>query len=199
MGTLKALVGALASLRAWPLLLGYRLGALALGRQRAFASTSERVARIPGHWGVYVRQAFYRRTLAGCGRDVYFGFMSVFSKTEARVGDRVYIGRFCTIGLADLGDDVMLADAVQVLSGRHQHGSEAAGTEGQTLRDNQQVFSRVCVGRGAWLGAGSVVMADVGEGAVVGAGGVVVKPVPAGVKVGGVPAVPLRAAAAARA
>ena len=80
----------------------------------------------------------------------------------------------------------MLADGVQILSGRHQHGSDVV--DGQALRDNPQQYSKVCVGAGAWLGAGAVVMADVGERAVVGAGAVVVKPVPAEAKVGGVPA-----------
>jgi acetyltransferase-like isoleucine patch superfamily enzyme len=130
----------------------------------------------------------------------------------------------CTIGLATIGDDVMLADGVQVLSGRHQHGSgtgegdalgatalgatgglsagavdacngtggqAASGTRAATLRDNEQQFSRVTIGKGAWLGAGAIVMADVGEGAIVAAGAVVVKPVEAGTRVGGVPARPL--------
>ncbi len=161
-----------------------------LGEQRAFTAASERMAKIPGSCGVYARQAFYRRALAGVGRDVYFGFMSLWSKPAATVGDRVYIGRFCTIGLAHLGADVMLADGVQVLSGRHQHGRDAA--DGQTLRDNEQRFTPVTIGRGAWIGANAVVMADVGRDAIVGAGAVVVAPIPDGATVGGVPARPLR-------
>ena len=160
-----------------------------LGEPRAFTAASERIAKIPGSCGVYARQAFYRSVLAGMGDDVYFGFMSLLSKPGASIGDRVYIGRFCTVGYATIGDDVMLADGVQVLSGRHQHGSNAA--EGQTLRDNEQQFVNVTIGCGAWIGANAVVMADVGDRAVVGAGAVVVKPVPDGAKVGGVPAKPL--------
>jgi len=157
-----------------------------LGDERAFIGASERIARAPGHLGVYTRQAFYRATLEHVGNDVYFGFMSLFSKRSARLGDRVYIGRMCTLGLVDIGNDVMLADGVQILSGRHQHGTQADDTA--TLRDNEQTFTRVTIGRGAWLGAGAIVMADVGEGAVVGAGAVVVKPVAANARVGGVPA-----------
>jgi acetyltransferase-like isoleucine patch superfamily enzyme len=185
----KSIAKAVGSVRAWPHLLGYWTARSLLGEQRAFSAASERVAKVPGLFGIYTRQAFYRRTLAGVGADVHFGFMSVLSKPAATIGDRVYIGRFCTIGLADLGDDVMLADAVQVLSGRHQHGSDAP--DAGTLRDNAQQFTRVSIGKGAWLGAASVVMADVGDGAVVGAGGVVTKPVSPNTKVGGVPAKPL--------
>jgi acetyltransferase-like isoleucine patch superfamily enzyme len=146
---------------------------------------SEAVSLIPGTMGVYTRQAFYRWTLRRVGADVHFGFLSLFSKGAAEIGDRVYIGRMCTIGWAVLGDDVMLADGVQVLSGGHQHG--AAGP-GQAMREAPQTFTQVTIGRGAWIGAGAIVMADVGEGAVVAAGAVVVEPVPAGAKVGGVPA-----------
>ena len=174
--------------RALPHLFCYRTACLVLGRERAFRGASERISLIPGHVGVYARAAFYRRVLRHVGRDVYFGFMSVLSKPDAVIGDRVYIGRFCSLGLVTLGDDVMLADAVQVLSGRHQHGRLS---EKGPYRNNEQAYIRVTVGSGAWLGAASVVMADVGEQAVVGAGAVVIEEVEAHERVGGVPARPL--------
>lgn len=173
-------------LLALPTLVGYELASVAMGKERAFSLTSEKLAVRGGQLGIYARQAFYRHTTAGVGRDVCIGFMSVFSKPGVRIGNRVYLGRFCSVGWADIRDDVMLADGVQVLSGRHQHG--ASSVRGLALRDNGQTFRQVTIGRGAWIGAGAVVMADVGEGAVVAAGAVVVKPVPAYARVGGVPA-----------
>ena len=176
-----------------PHLLLYLLALAVLGRQRAFASASERIARIPGLLGVYTRYAFYRLTLHHVGQDVYFGFMSVLSKPAASIGDRVYIGRFCSLGWVELGADVMLADGVQVLSGRHQHGSAMPpGPTEKIRRDQPQQFSLVKVGRGSWLGAGAVVMADIGAHAVVAAGAVVVKPVEDHATVAGVPAKVLR-------
>jgi virginiamycin A acetyltransferase len=169
-----------------PSMVGYLVGIRLLGKERAFALTSERLAIRGGLLGIYMRQAFYRYTTGGVGRDVCFGFMSVFSKPTVRIGQRVYIGRFCSIGWAELQDDVMLADGVQILSGRHQHGTGSRA--GGPLRDNEQVYECVTIGRGSWIGAGAIVMADVGPGAVVAAGAVVVKPVPAGARVGGVPA-----------
>src|SRR5690606_2617729 len=112
----------------------------------------------------------------------------MFSKRDARIGDRVYIGRFCSIGLADLEDEAVLADGVQVLSGRHQHG----GDDGR-LQHGDVRYERVTVGRRAWLGANAVVMASVGESAIVGAGAVVARPVAPEAKVVGVPAKPLSA------
>jgi acetyltransferase-like isoleucine patch superfamily enzyme len=180
------------SFLALPYRLWHALWSSALGPERGFIAASETVARFSGPLGIYIRQSFYKSVLARTGVDIHFGFMSLFSKSQATLGDRVYIGRFCTIGWADIGDDVMLADGVQILSGRHQHGS-APGIAGETLRDNEQSFSKVTIGKGAWLGAGAIVMADVGEGAIVGAGAVVVKPVAAGARVGGVPAKPVGA------
>ncbi|MBI3466162.1 MAG: acyltransferase [Planctomycetes bacterium] len=166
-----------------------RLGMYLAGRYclgpRAFGAASESIARVPGLRGIYLRQAFYARTLARCGRDVSFGWQSVFSMTEAEVGDRVYIGRFCSIGFARIEDEVMLADGVQILSGGQEHLRESTD---KTMHQQAQVYSRVTIGRGAWIGAGAVVMKDVGPGAIVGAGAVVTKPVPAGALVAGVPA-----------
>ena len=178
----------LGALLAIPFLLQYGLGRLILGRERAFASSSEWIAQVPGQLGVFTRQAFYRCTAARVGRDVYFGYMSLFSKPAVAIGDGVYIGRFCVVGWADLGDEVMLADGVQVLSGRHQHGTREPGVPGQSRRNSPQTFTKVTIGAGAWIGAEAVVMADVGAHAVVGAGAVVVKEVPEGATVGGVPA-----------
>lgn len=173
---------------AWslPHLACYALSRPVLGQAKAFVAASERVARIPGMLGVYARRAFYRRTLAAVGRDVYIGYMSLFSKPDMQLGDNVFVGRFCTVGRVKLEDEAMVGDGVQLLSGRHQHGRESSG--GRSLQRDAREFVRVVVGRGAWVGSGSIVMANVGECAVVGAGAVVVKAVPPHDKVVGNPA-----------
>lgn len=132
-----------------------------------------------------MRQAFYRRALEKCGNDVYFGWQSVFSMTEARIGDRVYIGRFCSLGFADIGDQAMLADGVQVLSGGREHdGVDDAGS----LHGRDQSYTRVRIGCDSWIGAGAIIMADVGEDSIVGAGAVVTSALPPGSVAVGVPA-----------
>ena len=170
-----------------------RLLAKLIGRDRAVAMVGESAAKWPGLWGVYRRAAFYHAVLARVGEDVSIGFGSVVTKADAELGDRVYVGRYCGIGRARIEADALLADAVQVLSGRHQHGR--ASREGAALRDNAHRYERVTVGRGAWLGASSVVMADVGPRSVVAAGAVVVKPTGEAVTVAGVPARALEPAA----
>ena len=167
-----------------PRILAYRVGSRLLGR-RAFGASSESIAKVPGLRGVFLRQAFYRRTLASCGQDVHFGWQSVFSMNEARVGNAVYIGRFCSVGYGDIGDGVMLADGVQILSGGAEHGHASVDLG---MREQPQTYRRVSIGRNAWIGTGAVVMADVGEGAIVGAGAVVTREVLAFTVAVGVPA-----------
>jgi virginiamycin A acetyltransferase len=189
MGILKLIGHLLGLLRALPHMVECVLLVAAMGQPRAFSMASERIARVPGVLGIYARQWFYRLFLSSVGPDVHFGFMSLFSKPDTSIGERVYIGRYCCVGWANIGEQAILADGVQVLSGRHQHGKEAV--EGHPIHDNPLEFERISIGKGAWIGAGAIIMADVGAGAVVGAGSVVVHPVPDGARVAGVPARPI--------
>lgn len=156
-----------------------------IGDARSFSAASESASRWPGIVGVFARAAFYRQSMKSCGRDVYIGFGTLFSKPEVTLGDRVYIGRYCCIGWAEIGKGVMIADGVHIPSGQHQHGRVYGGT---ALRDQAQQFCCVKIGNGAWIGSGATVMADVGENAIVAAGAVVTKPVSANTRVAGVPA-----------
>lgn len=167
-----------------PRLLSYWLARAWLG-ERAFMASSESIARLPGMRGVYMRQAFYGATLQVCGRDVSIGWNSIFSRREASLGERVYIGHYCCIGFADIGDEAMLADRVQILSGGREHDR---GDSGLSLHEQGQTYTQVQVGEGAWVGTGAIVMADVGEHAIIGAGSVVNRPIPAGAIAVGVPA-----------
>lgn len=173
-------------IRSIPLRLHYAFLRHLLGDDRALSLISEAAAMVPGLLGLYTRQAFYSSVLQACRRDVHFGYQTLLSKHDAEVGDRVYLGRFCTVGRVTIGDDARIADGVQLLSGQHHHGSSDQGVDLETLRHN-----RITIGKGAWIGANAVVMADVGDGAIVGAGAVVTKPVAAGTTVAGVPARPV--------
>ena len=105
--------------------------------------------------------------------------------SEAEVADRAYIGKSCSVGFARIGEEVMIADQVQILSGGKEHGH---AEDDRTMHEQGQTFERVTIGRGAWIGTGAIVMADVGEGAIIGAGAVVNKPIPPRCVAVGVPA-----------
>ena len=169
-----------------PRLVAYRICALVWGANRAFLASSESISRIPGMRGVFARQAFYRVLLSHCGKDVYFGWQSVFSMREASVGDNVYIGRRCNIGYGHIESRVMLADGVQILSGGREHG--LAQDDDEHHQDQHQTYTKVSIGAGAWLGTNAIIMADIGVATVVGAGAVVNKSLPDRTLCAGVPA-----------
>lgn len=189
---LKRLAQMIGRLLALPARARFAVLSRVVGPERAMSAVSESLARRPGLLGIHTRQAFYCATLTGIGADVHFGFMTVFSKPGAVLGGRVYLGRFCTVGVVTVGDDVKIADGVQLLSGSRHHLQDdtfvGAGADDAGVAVHHE---RITIGGGAWIGAGAVVMADVGAGAIVAAGAVVTRPVPAGAVVGGVPARPL--------
>jgi virginiamycin A acetyltransferase len=155
----------------WPFgllsLLPYKL----FGNEAVFDFSAKFLSLLPGKVGQYLRAAFYKMTLTESHYDLMVGFCSFFSHPTARAGRQVGIGSFSIVGTADIGDGVLIASRVSVLSGKYQHGQAGDRIE--------PVFTRVRIGSGSWLGEGSVVMADIGERCVVSAGSVVTKSMPA--------------------
>jgi virginiamycin A acetyltransferase len=186
---LKHVAFGLATLAVLPNLISYWVRSLILGRERAFEGSSQLLALIPGLVGLYLRRAFLCRVLDECHPSVTVEFGVLFSTPSARLGERVYIGPRCHLGLAHIGDDVLLAAGVHVPSGAHVHGTDDQGP----IRDQRFERTEVKIGRGCWIGSAAVVMADVDEDTVVGAGAVVTRALPARVVAAGVPARVVRA------
>jgi virginiamycin A acetyltransferase len=155
---------------------------------RLFATA---LALAPGLPGDYLRIAFYRLTLAGCSLSSRIEFGSFFSHPQAKVGSHVYIGSYCVLGLAVIGDRTQIASGVQILSGRHQHSRDESG--GISASDRGR-FTHVTIGSDCWIGAGAIVMADVGAGSTIGAGAVVTRPIPPGSVAVGSPAAAIKQA-----
>ncbi len=102
-------------------------------------------------------------------------YNSLFSKVDISIGQNTYIGFDCNIGRVKIGRDVLISDSVMIMSGGHQHGT---GNKDEPIRNQQGENIVVEIGDGAWIGAGTIVMANVGKGSVIGAGSVVTKPIP---------------------
>jgi acetyltransferase-like isoleucine patch superfamily enzyme len=179
----KRLLEAVLDLWVMPRVWIYRLLRRTIGEERAMRWAAESVALAKGSPGLLIRARFYRRILRHVGRDVSIGFGCCFSKPQATLGDRTAFGRNCSVGWAEIENDVHVGESAIILSGRYTHDPQFQSVS----------YQRIRIGRFAWIGANAVVMADVGERAVVGAGAVVTRPVPAGVTVVGVPAKPLPA------
>jgi len=184
---LKALVDGAATLLVAPLALAFAAQRrLMPGRADvAFQGYSQLVGLVPGLPGTLVRRAFFRLTLRRCGHGVAVGFGTIIATPDAEIGDGVYVGPYCNVGHATLGDDVLLGSNVTILSGKLQHHFDRLDVP---VRHQGGTYSRVSVGRDVWIGNGAIVMADVGDQAVVAAGAVVTKPVAPRAIVGGNPA-----------
>ncbi len=152
------------------------------GGEHFFVAGGQCLALLPGRTGSFLRLGYYRFTLRACSADAIVGFGSYFSHSRASVGRNVSIGAYCVLGMADIGDEVMVASRVSIPSGKRQHLDE----HGQITRDSH--FESVRIGRSSWVGEGAIVLASVGEGCIVSAGAVVLKEFPPRSLIGGNPA-----------
>ncbi|MGD9644488.1 MAG: DapH/DapD/GlmU-related protein [Pirellulales bacterium] len=170
---IKRVAGVVALVLVLPAFAVYTLGRGVVGPVKAFAGWSQAFSLIPGLLGEYLRRAFYRLTLSGCGDDACITFGTVISHPTAQLGDRAYVGAFCVLGDVTLEDDVLLGSHVSIINGGAQHGIERLDLP---VREQPGQWRRVTIGRDTWIGDRSVVLADIGRHCVVGAGSVVVSP-----------------------
>lgn len=182
---LKSAAQGLATICALPAIVSFAVRGRILGRDRALEGSTQRLARVPGIHGQYLRRAFLAYALEECATSATIEFGVLFSKCGARIGPNAYIGPRCHIGLVTLEKDVLLAAGVHVTSGAHIHGTDDVDTP---IREQPGAPRRVTIGAGSWVGSAAVVMADVGAHSVIGAGAVVSAPIPDRVVAAGVPA-----------
>lgn len=185
---LKSCANALAGAVMLPFCLLYGGQTLVCGSARVFSGWSQGLSLLPGFCGVYLRRAFYRVLSIG-GEDSYIGFGTVFSHATIRLGRRVYIGLYGTIGDAIIADDVLISSHVSIINGGGQHGSDETET---SIREQPGEYPQISIGMGSWIGERAIVMAAVGRHCIVGAGAVVTRPVPDYAIVVGCPARVLR-------
>lgn len=111
-----------------------------------------------------------------------------YARTRLTIGNRVVVnvGSYLSgEGGLEIGDEVLIGPHVKLLSAGHQiHEGDLS------IARNEIIGAPIRIGRGAWIGAGAIVLPGVtiGEGAVVGAGSVVTRDVGAFNVVAGNPA-----------
>jgi len=132
-------------------------------------------AIIPGPIGKLTRSSYYFFTLDQFNPNAGLGFGSFVYKRGTRIGSNLQTASYVTIGLADIRNDVSIANRASVISGLHEHGN----SQNTTNKDyGKTVTERVVIGDKCWLGEGSLVGATVGANAIVGVGAVVISPIP---------------------
>lgn len=182
---LKSAARTIAAIFVLPLLAAHHICAALFGKDRALESSTQALSLLPGLCGIYLRGAFLRLVLAECHSSAHIEFGVLFSSTNARIGENVYIGPRCCLGWVHLERDVLIAPNVQIPSGNRIHGIAELD---RPIREQPGEPVQVRIGAGSWIGANAVVMADVGRNCVIGAGAVVTRPVPEATVAVGVPA-----------
>jgi len=114
--------------------------------------------------------------------------MATINYPETPIGNDVLVGPGIWIGLADIGDDVLMANNVTILSGRNHHNYERRDIP---IRKQGGHRTMVKIGRDVWLGSGTKITCDVNEGSVVATGAVVTKLYEPYAILAGIPAKPI--------
>lgn len=181
----KSGVFAAAVILVLPAWCSFLLKRVVLGPDRAIMSSTQSLSLVPGLLGQFVRRAFLWLVLEECATSVTVEFGTTFSKVDARLGENVYIGPYCSLGSVVLERDVLLAPSVHIPSGPDTHGTANPDIP---IREQPGRLRTVRVGQGTWIGTGAIVLDDVGANSVIAAGAVVTAPIPGLVVAGGVPA-----------
>ncbi|GHT96557.1 acetyltransferase [Spirochaetia bacterium] len=140
-----------------------------------FFHTSILISTIPLQIGNRIRFYFYKKTLKSLGNDVTFSYGTILSREDISIGNNVRFGPYCSIGLVDFGNDIIVAQSVHFLSGRNQHGIERNGIPMCRQSGGRGGVIRITIADDIWIGAQSVIMTNIPEGCVIGAGSIVVK------------------------
>ena len=127
------------------------------------------------------KQAQLKATFQSCGEKVIIRERCQFNHNEhIAIGNNVYIQRDCTFsghGGITIGNGVVFAHCVDVFSGEHNYDSDDLE---YLPFDERFICAPVEIGDYTWIGSHVVIMPGVkiGRGAVIGAASVVTKDIP---------------------
>jgi len=169
--TIKNLFGIISFAIVLPLIVITR-GGMVFRSYNAFSFLSKLLSLLPGITGVYIRRAYYGHTIPECGKNLTIEFGSFFSKPNVIIGDNVYIGAYCIIGNAEIGNNTLIASRVSILSGSKQHMDL---TKTATAIRKEPIYEKISIGDNCWIGEGAILMNNIGNDSIIGAGSVVVK------------------------
>jgi acetyltransferase-like isoleucine patch superfamily enzyme len=150
-----------------------------------FRHKSIALSQKTGRYGIYLRRNWYKQTLEKCGDNLIVGFGSYIVYPSVEIGNNCAIEENCVVSNCSMGDGVILAANVSIMSGAHHHPVDDLSLK---FRDHVNPLSRVRLGDNIWVGTHAVIMSDIGSGAVVAAGAIVTKPVAENAIVAGSPA-----------
>ena len=152
---------------------------------RVFAACGELLAICPTLAGTYLRKAYYWARCTNVSRDAQFLFGSMLAHRQITIGKGTVLGQYSFIGFAEIGENVLLASRVSIVSGKYQHRRPNTRTRSLEAAP-ADVPNRI--GDNCWIGASAVILSHVGTNCIIGAGSVVFNDVPDNCTVLGNPA-----------
>lgn len=130
------------------------------------------ISAIHGTVGYEVRYSFYRNTLKACGDKLKVHYGAYIVYPDVQIGYRCSIEENSVVSLCTIGDDVIIAANVSIMSGGHHHETDNLNIK---FHDSNLPLKRVIIGNNIWIGTHSVIMADLADGCILGAGSVLNK------------------------
>ena len=124
---------------------------------------------------------YYKHLFARCGSNVYISMGCSFTPETVYVGEHVYFGKNCIIhsrhGKIIIGNHVMFGPGAHIHGGNHI--IDKTGVYMDEITKEPESDGEVVIGSDVWVGANAIILSKVhiGNGAVIGAGSVVTKDV----------------------
>ncbi len=171
---MKQSIQLLCTIIVFPLILIFKL-APSSSSEKLFWSFSQLLSLFPGTTGSFIRLAFYKHCMLSCSANGTIHFGTIFSQPETEIGDKVYIGPQCNIGLCKIGKDTLVASGVHIMSGRNQHNFDDLS---KPIQQQGGSYEKIVIGEDCWIGNGALIMANIGDKAIIAAGSVVINDVP---------------------
>lgn len=147
---------------------------LTLSRLVGYEQVAFKVSLYPYRIGNDIRYSFYNKMLEQVGVKVLFSFGTIVTNKKTIIGNNVRLGPYNTIGWANIGDDILTAQNVHILSGSEQHSYSRLDVP---IIAQPGKVRCVNITGDNWIGANVVIMDDIGQGSIIGSGSVVVSKV----------------------
>ncbi|MEW6616659.1 MAG: acyltransferase [Thermodesulfobacteriota bacterium] len=138
----------------------------------SFTAPSQILSLIPGLSGILLRRVWYENTLKSCGRKLTVDWLAAIRTRDSEIGNNCTLGVANWVGWILMGDDVIMGSRVVLSSGGRQHSFSDLRVP---IRLQQGAKRQLKIGSNIWIGAHSVILADISSGTVVGAGSIVTK------------------------